>query len=322
MPASAANGVLGAPPALASRRGVVFGGACLCCLPVLGRSAGAFALTEVGPGIFIRQGLHEEATPENNDGIANIGFVIGRDAVLVTESGGSLADGQWLRTEIRKRTDKPIRHVVLTHIHPDHCFGAAAFLQDEPNFIGHRALRGALDARGDYYRERLVDILGADKTGSAVYPTQDVKDEAEIDLGDRILRFTAHGAAHTLCDLSMLDTWTGILFPADLLFVGRIPSLDGSLLGWLKEADRLRTSGAARAVPGHGPALVDFAPAMAELTRYLATLRDETRRAVADGIPIEKAVETVAVSERERWALFDDYNGRNVTEAYKELEWE
>ena len=31
---------------------------------------------------------------------------------------------------------------------------------------------------------------------------------------------------------------------------------------------------------------------------------------------------TVAEGERSRWALFDDYNGRNVTEAYKELEWE
>ena len=31
---------------------------------------------------------------------------------------------------------------------------------------------------------------------------------------------------------------------------------------------------------------------------------------------------TVAQSERQNWALFDDYNPRNVTEAYRELEWE
>jgi len=114
----------------------------------------------------------------------------------------------------------------------------------------------------------------------------------------------------------------GILFPADLLFVTRIPSLDGSLLGWLKVAEKLAASGAARAVPGHGPAIVDLAPALAQLTRYLSALRDETRKAVADGAPIEKAVQTVAQSERDHWVLFDDYNGRNVTEAYKELEWE
>jgi quinoprotein relay system zinc metallohydrolase 2 len=306
---------------VASRREAMIGGLCLCCLPAAARAA-SFAMEEVGPGIFVRRGPHEEATPENGGGIANIGFILGRDGVLVTETGGSLADGQWLRAEIRRRTDKPIRHVLLTHGHPDHCFGAAAFAEDAPTFIGHHRLRALLEARGEYYRARLADILGEDKAGSVVYPSQEVEDGAEIDLGGRIVRLTAHGTAHTVSDLSMLDTQTGILFPADLLFVTRIPSLDGSLLGWLKEADRLAAMGAARAVPGHGPAIVDFYPAMAELTGYLSLLRDETRRAVADGTPIEEAVETVAQSERDKWVLFDDYNGRNVTQAYKELEWE
>ncbi|GJE59889.1 quinoprotein relay system zinc metallohydrolase 2 [Methylobacterium trifolii] len=305
-----------------SRRQALLGGFCLCCLPTLGRAAESFAMTEVGPGVFMRRGPNAEATPENDDAIANIGFVVGRDGVLVTESGGSLADGQWLRSEIRKRTDKPIRHVVMTHVHPDHCFGAAAFAEDRPNYVGHSGLREALDARGEYYRTRLADILGADRAGSVVYPTQAVTGAAEIDLGDRKLRFTAHGTAHTSCDLSMLDTGSGLLFTGDLLSVGRIPSLDGNLTGWLRETERLKGMGATRAVPGHGPVSVDLEPALSDLTRYLGTLREETRKAVAADMPIDKAVATVAQSERDKWELFDTYNGRNVTEAYKELEWE
>lgn len=306
----------------ASRREALFGGLCLCCLPSLGRSAEGFALDEVGPGIFIRRGPDAEATAENADAIANIGFIVGERSVLVTESGGSLADGQWLRAEIRKRTDKPISHVVLTHVHPDHCFGAEAFAADAPVFIGHHALRAALDARGDYYRTRLVEILGEDRAGRVVYPSLEVTDGAEVDLGGRTLRFHAHGIAHTNCDLSMRDAASGLLFPADLLFVTRIPSLDGSLLGWLKEAEVLRAMGAAQAVPGHGPTRVDFAPALADLTRYLGTLRDETRKAIAADTPIETAVATIGRSEADKWALFDLYNGRNVTQAFKELEWE
>ncbi len=308
---------------LSRRRALLttFAGFCLCCLP--GRlRAEALSLEEIGPGVFVRRGPNAEASPDNADAIANTGFIVGRDGVLVTESGGSLADGQWLRAEIRKRTDKPIRHVVMSHVHPDHCFGAAAFAEDKPIYIGHHALRAALEARGAYYRKRLEDVLGADKAGTVVYPTQAVTEGAEIDLGDRILRFTAHPTAHTPTDLSMIDTGSGLLFTGDLLSVGRIPSLDGSLNGWLTEIDRLKAFGAVRAVPGHGPVSIDLSPALADLARYLGLLRDETRKAIAADIPIEKAVGTVAQSERGKWDLFDDYNARNVTIAYKELEWE
>jgi hypothetical protein len=61
---------------------------------------------------------------------------------------------------------------------------------------------------------------------------------------------------------------------------------------------------------------------MVELTRYLSVLREETRKAIAAGVSIADAGRTVAQTERGRWALFDDYNERNVVKAYKELEWE
>jgi quinoprotein relay system zinc metallohydrolase 2 len=310
-----------APRVAVTRREALAGGFCLCCLP---GSAAAVprALTEVGPGIFVRAGPHQEATLENAGGIANVGVIVGRDCVLVTDACGSLADGEWLRSEISKRTDKPIRYLLITHVHPDHSFGAAAFAADQPTIIGHHALRPALAARGEFYRRRLVDALGPERAGSVVYPTEEVKDGMEIDLGGRVLRLIAHGKAHTDCDLSMLDVETGLLFPADLLFVHRLPTLDGSLRGWLNELERLKKLGASRAVPGHGPLVVDFAPAMADLMHYLSVLRDETRKAIAAGVSIADAGRTVAHTERRLWALFDDYNERNVIAAYKELEWE
>jgi quinoprotein relay system zinc metallohydrolase 2 len=304
-----------------SRRAVLASGLCLCCLPAAGRAEWT-GVVEVASGVFVRRGPDEEATAANQGGIANIGFVVGNRAVLVADPGGSLADGQRLRAEIRGRTELPIRHVVVSHVHPDHSFGAAAFVEDQPNVVGHWRLRAALAARGDFYRRRLAEVLGAD-AGWPVPPTQEVGEAgAELDLGGRTIRLTAHRVAHTDCDLSMLDTATGLLLPADLLFVGRVPALDGSLAGWLEECRRLRATRAARAVPGHGPVAVELAPALADLERYLGVLRDETRQAIERGEPIDRAAATAAQSERGRWALFDDYNGRNVIQAYKELEWE
>lgn len=280
------------------------------------------AIREVAPGVHIRRGVDQEATGSNRDAIANVGFIVGHDAVLVTDSGGSLADGERLRATIRANTDRPIRYVVMSHVHPDHAFGAAAFRQDNPVFIGHHRLAAALGTRGAFYRKRLTQLLGIDCAGSVVMPTEEIRTRAEIDLGGRIVSLHAHGPAHTDCDLSLLDHQSGLLLPADLLFVKRMPSLDGSLAGWLHELDLLGAMGVSRAVPGHGPVAVDWVPAVSTLRRYLTLLRDQTREAVKRGVGIEQAVKTVARSEAADWVLFDDYNGWNVTEAYRELEWE
>lgn len=311
--------------AFATRRHFLAGGLCLCCLPAARRAAaspGPVPTEEIAEGLHIRRGLDEDATQENDDAIANIGFIIGRDAVLVTDPGGSLADGENLRAAIKRMTSLPIKYVVMSHVHPDHVFGAGAFRRDEPIYVGHARLAEALQQRAEYYRSALAEVLGPKSVGAPVAPTMEVRDKAEIDLGGRIIEATAHPAAHTMTDLSLLDKKTGVLLPADLVFVGRVPSLDGSLQGWLKELAKLKQIGAPRIVPGHGPVSVEWPAGASDIEHYLTTLQRETRQAIAGGLDIENAIATVAQSERGKWKLFDDYNGRNVTEAYRELEWQ
>jgi quinoprotein relay system zinc metallohydrolase 2 len=281
-----------------------------------------FAMTEAAPGIFVRPGLDQDATAENDDAIANIGFIVGPDAVAVIDPGGSLGDGERLRATIQAKTDRPIRYVVMTHGHPDHIFGGSAFLPDHPIYVGHARLAGMLVERGKYYRRRLVEILGADRAGDYVMPTLLVGDQARIDLGGRVLDLQAHAAAHTDNDLTILDRQTGTLWAGDLLFVDRVPAIDGSLTGWLKELDALAALPATRAVPGHGPPVVPWPEAAADEQRYFTTLATEIRALIAKGGDIETAVATIGLGERGKWRLFDDYNGRNVTIAFKELEWE
>ncbi|MDB5393555.1 MAG: quinoprotein relay system zinc metallohydrolase 2 [Rhodospirillales bacterium] len=308
-----------------SRRRVLLAGLATYLLPFIGRTHAAatqMMLTQVAPGIYMRRGLDADAAPQNDNAIANIGFAVGTTAVAIIDPGGCLADGERLRTAVRATSTLPIRYVIMSHAHPDHIFGAGAFIADQPTFIGHYRLPEALARRGTYYQHGLDSILGPERAGPVVPPTTLVHDNLELDLGGRILVLTAHGVAHTDSDLSIFDPQTRTLLPADLLFVERIPSLDGSLRGWLKELGTLKTVDAHYAVPGHGPIKVRWPDAAIDEERYFGVLLRETRQAVSRGVGIDKAVATVGRSERERWKLFDDYNGHNVTQAYKELEWE
>ncbi|MDB6083168.1 MAG: quinoprotein relay system zinc metallohydrolase 2 [Gammaproteobacteria bacterium] len=309
-----------------SRRQALLGGAALLCSHIVARGSRAAEtrlVTEVvAPGIHIRRGIDEDASAYNDDAIANIGFIVGRNAVAVFDPGGSLNDGRRLRARIREVTPLPIRYVLMSHVHPDHIFGAGAFEQDGAQFVGHVRLPKAISQRGGYYRERLDAILGKGASGPVIVPTRLVTERDQIDLGDRQLELTAHGVAHSDCDLSVFDPSTATLLTGDLVFVGRMPALDGRLTGWQNELQALKAVPARRAVPGHGPVSVNWPAGARDLDRYLDVLLRETRAAVKRGMDISGAVATVGRSERGKWKLFDDYQGHNVTQAFKEVEWE
>ena len=74
-------------------------------------------------------------------------------------------------------------------------------------------------------------------------------------------------------------------------------------------------------VPGHG-AVSEWPAALADERRYLDILASDVRAMIARGAPIKVAAETAAGSERPQWKLFDDYNARNATAAFSEIEWE
>jgi quinoprotein relay system zinc metallohydrolase 2 len=298
----------------------------LVTLAMLGAAARAeqpaLSVTEVAPGLFVHIGDIALMTRENEGAIANVGFVIGANVVAVIDSGGSVAEGRRLLAAIRARTDKPIRYVINTHAHPDHVFGNAAFSADGTLFVGHHNLAKALATRAPYYLDAFRKIMGEGLINEVriVPPNLLVDGSIRLDLGSRSLLLQAWPAAHSDSDLTVLDEQSKTLFAGDLVFVSHIPVVDGSLLGWLRMMGELGGQPALRVIPGHG-AVSAWPDALADERRYLETLASDVRALVARGAPISSAG-TAAASERSRWQLFDDYNARNATAAFSEIEWE
>jgi quinoprotein relay system zinc metallohydrolase 2 len=280
-------------------------------------------VTEIAPGVFAHIGAIALMTHENEGAIANVGFVIGNDAVAVIDTGGSVREGRKLLTAIRARTDKPIRYVINTHGHPDHVFGNAAFSSEGPAFAGHKNLPEALRTRGPFYLDAFRKIMGDDLINEVriVSPTLLVDETLTLDLGGRLLLLRAWPAAHSDNDLTVLDETSQTLFAGDLVFLDHIPVVDGSIRGWLRIMDDLGRVPAKRVVPGHGP-VSKWPAALTDERRYLETLAADIKTMVTKGTTIKVAADTAAAPERPRWQLFDDYNARNATAAFSEIEWE
>ena len=280
-------------------------------------------MQQIANGDYAHFGQVALATPDNAGDIANLGIIVGQDAVALVDTGGSVTVGQRLLLAVRAITDKPVRYVINTHEHPDHVFGNAA-MPSGATFVGHRNLPAELAKRGPYYLRSYREQLGEGAIAAVriIPPTLLVDPETTLDLGGSRLRLTAWSpAAHTDCDLTVLDETTGVLFAGDLVFLHHVPVLDGSLTGWLSLMPRL----AQMLCRDRGSRARQAGGAVAAGTRRRTPLphcagpgyapHDRGRHAArACGADI-------ANSERSRWQLFDDYNPRNATAAFSELEW-
>ena len=187
-----------------TRQDFLRGALALTAVPLL-RPIPAFAaapspnsveVSEIAPGVFVHQGRYEMQSPENQGDMANAGIVVGSDAVAVIDTLGSFKVGERLRNAVRAVTDKPIRYVINTHVHPDHVFGNAAFRRTHRAFVASPGSPRACGARAEPISRPTAHVGEAAAGIAVVPPTVTVESTLALDLGGRTLQLAPADRAH------------------------------------------------------------------------------------------------------------------------------
>jgi cyclase len=215
---------------------------------------------------------------------ANCLAVAGRDGTLVVDPLIAPAHARLVEAALRARGFPPVTHALLTHHHTDHALGAGWFARRGATCACHAACAAAMAAQhpAAVARRRLDPVLAplfADAEPHA--PAVTFEREWRVDLGGVSVEAHHLGHGHTPGDAVVLVPSEGVVASGDLVFAGFHYNYEEAALdGLLPALDRLASLGAARLVPGHGPA--GDAGLVAEQRRYHEAVARLVRAAPSD----------------------------------------
>ena len=273
--------------------------------------------------------LSEHAWAYTAEGDPNTGIVIGDDAVLVADTQATPAMAADVIRRIREVTDKPIRHVVLTHYHAVRVLGASAYQaqqviasQDTRDLIVERGEADKASEIGRFPRLfRNVETVPAGLT----WPTLTFSGRMTVWLGTLEVQLLQLGRGHTKGDTVVWLPAERTLLSGDLVEFDATPYAgDAYFQDWPHTLDKLAALKPLALVPGRGPALKGEAQVRQGLESTRAFVSDVWTHVKA-GAEAGKALnqvykETYAALKPKygQWVIFDHCMPFDVTRCYDE----
>ena len=291
--------------------------------PVAG-GAGALELkpVKVGDGVYVVVGDLEGQTYKNDGLNANLGFVVGRDGVLVINTGPTRRVAEALLRAIKTVTTSPVKWVVNVNSQNHYWHGNGYFASPGVQIIAHEAAVKIMRESGNAQLEGNRNELKEKAAGTTLtYPTVLVKESHTINLGDRTVEVRHFGPAHTPGDVVVWLPKEKLVFTGDIIYTERmlavIPLSNSGK--WVAASDRLLALQPTVVVPGHGRP-TDAARAKRETRDYLDSLRTQSKQAFDRGDSLMKAVNKIDQSKFKHLANFEQLARRNANVVFREVE--
>lgn len=230
-------------------------------------------------------------------------FVITPKGVIATDPISADA-AAWLKAEIAKLTDQPVRYVIYSHHHNDHITGGSVFA-DTARFVGHAA--------GRRYILQAADPL-------TPVPEVTFSDRMFIDLGGKHVELIYTGRNHSDNSVVVLLPQDRLLFAVDFIPVETVAYRalpDGYPDEWIDSLKRVEQLDFDTLVPGHGK--VGRKEHVRLFRGYLEDLRAAVSEQLQNGATMDEAIKAVQLPQYAQWQRYTDWLPENVEGMYRYL---
>lgn len=263
------------------------------------------------------------------EGDPNSGVVVGDDGVMVIDARATPAMARELVGHIRTVTDKPVRHVVLTHYHAVRVLGASGYGAD--TIIASDATCDLIVERGEQDMaseiQRFPRLFKAVETVPGLtWPSIVFRDRLVVWMGRREVHIVHAGRGHTKGDSIVWLPKEKVMFSGDLVEFGATPYCgDAYFTDWPGTLDGLSAYGAQAMVPGRGEALRmpgDVETALKETRGFITDVAAVVKEGVEAGRTLKQVYETAMEMLEPRyggWVIFQHCMPFNVTRCYDEM---
>lgn len=285
-----------------------------------------YPLDKIGNNTYVIHGPLEYPNIKNKGFMNNPGFIVTKTSVVVIDPGSSLYVGRMLLRKIKTVTNKPISHVLNTHVHGDHWLGNHAFSEAFPKVIimAHpdminRANKGA----AEHWISLMLNITGgATKGTKAVIPNKKLIDQSVFEVGGVKFRIHAPEKAHSFTDIMIELVNEKIIFLGDNVSSKRMPGMnDGTFKGNVKACKIAIALNAKTYVPGHGKS-GSKEKVIVPFMEYLKTIYAEVGKKYEAGMSDFEMKPYIVdkLKAYSDWSGFHDEVGKHISLAVLEYE--
>lgn len=276
------------------------------------------SLEELGPGLF---GYTAEGDP-------NSGIIVGDDSVIVVDAQATPSMAAEVVARIRTVTEKPVKHIVLTHYHAVRVLGASGYAGAE--IIASDVTRDLIVERGQQDMDSEIGrfprlFRGKESIPGLTWPHVVFHKRMTLWLGKREVQIIHVGRSHSAGDTVVWLPKEKVLFAGDTIEFGATPYCgDAHFADWPSTLDAIRALKPERIVPGRGRSLIsatDIAEGLDGTSSFTSDLFAIARRGAASGAPLKDVYDEAMTALKPKyghWVIFEHCMPFNVSRAYDE----